>query len=91
MAEPLGRNQAMKAILGQAMEDEFDLINRNLVKLRLDIRNAHLPEEKLKILKFNANELIRDLQKELMREPADSRISNISPRRNEIGTPDSAD
>ncbi len=88
--DSLGINQAMKVILGQAAEDDHALICKNLAEIRVAIRKSKLPEEKLKTIKFLANEMISDIQKELMSAPADSRIHDISPRSREERTPDPA-
>ncbi len=90
-SEPLGRNQAMKMILGQSQEDELSSLRTELIKLKNRVRLARFSEEKLKLIKFELNGILYELQKELMRAEPDTRISHIGPRSNEERASDSAD
>ncbi len=87
-SEPLGRNQAMKIILGQSMIDEYKEIQNSIDSLAKRLEFTKLPVEKLKVIKAELNELVHSIQKELMSAPADSRIHDIGPRSREERTPD---
>ncbi len=89
--EPLGRNQAMRMILGQAQEDEANRLRRNLIELKNQIRLARLSEDKLKLIRFELNEILSNIAKELMNGQADSRIPHLSTRSEEERTSGSAD
>jgi len=90
-SEPLGRNQAMRQILGQAEEDETNRLRRNLIDLKNQIRLARLSEDKLKLIRFELNEILSNIQKELMNGQPDSRISYPGTRSQIEGSSDSAD